>query len=57
MEYILNSNNNKITNNCFRYDFKIPIRFNNQKISLMSMVFYNYFENITDEFCVSKTCQ
>ena len=53
MEYILNSNNHKITNNCLRYDFKNPIRFNNQKISLMSMVFYNYFENITDKFTMS----
>ena len=50
MEYILNSNNHKVINNCLRYDFKNPIRFNNQKISLMSMVFYNYFENITDKF-------
>ena len=53
MEYILNSNNYKITNNCLGYDFKNPIRFNNQKISLMSMVFYNYFENITDKFYMS----
>ena len=53
MEYILNSNNHKITNNCLRYDFKNPIRFNNQKISLISMVFYNYFENITDKFYMS----
>ena len=53
MEYILNSNNHKITNNCLKYDFKNPIRFNNQKISLMSMVFYNYFENITDKFYMS----
>ena len=53
MEYILNSNNHKITNNCLRYDFKNPIRFNNQKISLMSMVFYNYFENITNKFYMS----
>ena len=53
MEYILNSNNHKITNDCLRYDFKNPIRFNNQKISLMSMVFYDYFENITDKFYMS----
>ena len=50
MEYILNSNNHKVTNNCLRYNFKNPIRFINQKISLMSIVFYNYFENITDKF-------
>ena len=53
MEYILNSNDNKISNNCLGYDFKNPIRFVNQKISLMSIVFYNYFENITDKFYMS----
>ena len=29
MEYILNSNDHKVTNNCLRYNFKNPIRFNN----------------------------
>ena len=32
MEYILNSNDHKVTNNCLRYNFKNPIRFINQKI-------------------------
>ena len=50
MEYILNSNDHKVTNNCLRYNFKNPIRFINQKISLMSMIFYNYFENVKDNF-------
>ena len=50
MEHILNSNDHKVTNNCLRYDFKNPIRFINQKISLMSIVFYNYFENVEDNF-------
>ena len=50
MEYILNSNDHKVTNNCPRYDFKNSIRFINQKITLMSMIVYNYFENITDKF-------
>ena len=50
MEYILNSNDHKVTNNCLRYDFKNPIRFVDQKISLMSIIFHNYFENITDKF-------
>ena len=50
MEYILNSNDHKVTNNCLRYNFKNPIRFINQKISLMSMVYYNYFENVKDNF-------
>ena len=53
MEYILNSNDYKVTNNCLRYDFQNPIRFINQKISLMSIIFYNYFENITDKFTMS----
>ena len=50
MEYILNGNDRKVTNNCLRYNFKKPIRFINQKISLMSIIFYNYFENVTDKF-------
>ena len=53
MEYILNSNDHKVTNNCLRYYFRNPIRFINQKISIMEMVFYNYFENITDKFYMS----
>ena len=53
MEYILNSNEHKVTNNCLRYNFKNPIRFSNQKISLMSIISYNYFENITDKFTKS----
>ena len=53
MEYILNSNDHNVTNNCLRYNFKNPIRFINQKISLMSIVFYNYFENVTDKFYIS----
>ena len=53
MEYILNSNDHKVTNNCLRYNFKNPIRFINQKISLMSIIFYTYFENVTDKFYLS----
>ena len=53
MEYILNSNDHKVTNNCLRYNFRNPIRFINQEISIMEMVFYNYFENITDKFYMS----
>ena len=49
MEYILTSNQHEIRNNCLRYKLQKPIRFQNQYISLMSMVFYNYFENITDK--------
>ena len=43
MEIILNSNENKINDNCLRYSFKHPIRFNNQYISLTNMIFYNFF--------------
>ena len=50
MEYILNSNDHKVTNNFLRYYFRNPIRFINQKISIMETIFYNYFENIIDKF-------
>ena len=50
MEYILTSNQHEIKNNCLRCTFQKPIRFENQYISLTSMIFYNYFENITDKF-------
>ena len=50
MEYILTSNQHEIKNNCLRYNFQKPIRFQNQYISLTSMIFYNYFENISDKF-------
>ena len=50
MEYILNSNQHMIKNNCLRYTFQKPLRFENQYILLTSMIFYNYFENITDKF-------
>ena len=50
MEYILKSNKHKFKNNCLRYYFQKPISFQNQYISLTSMIFYNYFENVTDKF-------
>ena len=50
MEYILSSDQHKFKNNSLRYTFQKPIRFQNQYISLTSMIFYNYFENITDKF-------
>ena len=49
MEYILSSDQHEFKNNCLRYTFQKPIRFQNQYISLTSMIFYNYFENITDK--------
>ena len=50
MEYILSSDQRRFKNNYLRYIFQKPIRFQNQYISLTSMIFYNYFENITDKF-------
>ena len=49
MEYILSSDQHKFQNNCLRYTFQKPIRFQNQYISLTSMIFYNYFENISNK--------
>ena len=50
MEIILNSNENKINDNCLRYNFKQPIRFNNEYISLTNMRFYNFFPNIDENY-------
>ena len=52
MEYILSSDQHEFKNNCLRYfkTFQKPIRFQNQYISMTSMMFYNYFENVTDKF-------
>ena len=50
MEFILASNQHEIKNNCLRYTFQKPIRFVNRYISLTSMIFYNYFENVSDKF-------
>ena len=50
MENILSNDQHEFKNNCLRYTFQKPIRFQNQYISLTSMIFYNYFENITDKF-------
>ena len=50
MKIILNSNEHKINDNCLRYNFKQPIRFINQNISLTNMIFYNFFPNINKNF-------
>ena len=49
-EFILNSNEHKINNNTLRFNFKKPIRFTNSNISLTSMIFYNYFPNIDENY-------
>ena len=53
MECILNFYDHKVSSNCLRFNFKKPIRFNNQKISLMEIKYYNYFENLSNEFSMS----
>ena len=50
MEYILTSDQYKFKNNCLRYKFQKPIKFQNQHISLTSMISCRYFENISDKF-------
>ena len=50
MEIILNSYENEINDNCLRYNFKKPIRFINQNISLTNMIFHNFFPNINEDF-------
>ena len=50
MEIILNSNEHKINDNCLRYNFKRPIRFNNEYISLTNMRFHNFFPNIDENY-------
>ena len=44
MEYILSSDQHMFKNNCLRYTFQKTIRFQNQYISLTSMIFYNYLK-------------
>ena len=37
MEYILNSNKHKIKNDCLRYTFQKPLRFENQYIYIINI--------------------
>ena len=57
MEYILTSNQHKIINNCLKYTFQKLLRFENQYISLTLMIFYNYFENISDKLIIKYKTQ
>ena len=50
MEISLNSVEHKINDNCLRYNFKQPIRFNNEYISLTNMIIYNFFPNIDENY-------
>ena len=49
-ELILNSNEHKVDVNKFRYEFKSPIRFDNDFISLTQAVFYNFFHNVKQNY-------
>ena len=49
-ELILNSNEHKVDVNKLRYEFKSPIRFDNSFISLTQAVFYNFFNNVKQNY-------
>ena len=49
-ELILNSNEHKIDVNKLRYEFKSPIRFDNNFISLTQATFYNFFHNVKQNY-------
>ena len=49
-ELILNSNEHKVDVNKLRYEFKSPIRFDNNYISLTQAVFYNIFHNVKQNY-------
>ena len=50
IELILNSNEHKVDSNKLRYEFKNPIRFNNEFISLTQAIFYNFFHNVKESY-------
>ena len=49
-ELILNSNEHKVDSNKLRYEFKSPIRFNNEFMSLTQAIFYNFFHNVKESY-------
>ena len=49
-ELILNSNDHKVDSNKLRYEFKLPIRFNNEFMSLTQAIFYNFFHNVKESY-------
>ena len=49
-EFILYSNQHKINDNTLRFNFKKPIRFINSNVSLLNMIFNNYFPNVDDNY-------
>ena len=49
-ELILNSNEHKVNSNKLRYEFKSPIRFNNEFMSSTQAKFYNFFHNVKESY-------
>ena len=49
-ELILNSNEHKVDSNKLIYEFKSPIKFNNEFISLTQAIFYNFFHNVKESY-------
>ena len=49
-EFILYSNQHKINDNTLRFNFKKPVRFINSNVSLLNMIFNNYFPNVDDNY-------
>ena len=49
-ELILNSNDHKVDANKLKYEFKAPIRFEDNFISLTQAVFNNFFHNVKQDY-------
>ena len=49
-ELILNSNEHKVDVDKLRYEFKSPIRFDNNFISITQATFYNFFHNVKQNY-------
>ena len=49
-ELILNSNEHKVDSNKLRYEFKSPMRFNNEFLSLTQAIFYSFFHNVKKSY-------
>ena len=49
-ELILSSNDHKVDANKLKYEFKTPIRFDDNFISLTQAVFYNFFHNVKQDY-------
>ena len=47
---MLNSNELKVDVNKLRYEFKSPIRFENSFVLLTQATFYNFFQNVKQDY-------